>query len=275
MDIKARLRVRLLAALLAGTAASAAGAHPAPFSYLDLHLDADGASGGLVIHDFDAAYELGNVVSRDPKLRKVFEVVEAIADTRATVLITGESGTGKSQLARAIHARSSRRSAPFVVVNCGALPPQLLESELFGHARGAFTGAVRDKPGVFEAAHGGTLFLDEIACAPSELQVKLLRVLQDRTLERVGETITREVDVRVICATNQDLRREVDAGRFRADLYYRIHVVALELPALRERPGDVPLLANRFLERLAREYGRTMSGFDRSARARLIDAVTG
>ncbi len=214
--------------------------------------------------------DLGNVKSRDPAMRAIFQTLESVADTRATVLLTGESGTGKSLLAEALHARSSRRDGPLVTVNCGALPRELLESELFGHARGAFTGAVRDKPGRFEAADGGTLFLDEIATAPPDLQVKLLRVLQDREFERVGETETRSADVRLVVATNQDLRAEVAAGNFREDLFYRIHVIALELPPLRARPGDIPLLAAHFLERLAREHGRGVERFEPAALARLV-----
>jgi DNA-binding NtrC family response regulator len=172
------------------------------------------------------------------------------------VLIGGESGTGKSMLARTLHQCSSRSSAPFVVVNCGALPESLLESELFGHAKGSFTGAVSDKIGKFEAADGGTIFLDEIACASLELQVKLLRVLQDRVFERVGDHTTRKTDARVIAASNRDLRDEVREGRFREDLYYRIKVVSLEMPPLRDRPGDVPMLAEHFLRKFAAEYGR-------------------
>jgi len=214
-------------------------------------------------------FSLGSFATRDPRTRAVLEVVEGIADTRATVLIQGESGTGKSLLARVLHERSSRAQAPFVVVNCGALPSQLLESELFGHVRGAFTGAVRDKPGRFEEADGGTLFLDEISTASPDLQVKLLRAVQERTIERVGSNAPKEVDVRFVFATNRDLEAEVAAGRFREDLYYRIHVVALRLPALRERPGDIPLLAQSFLARYAAEYGRALQGISAEALARL------
>ena len=210
------------------------------------------------------------VLAKDPRMEEVLSVAAAVADTKATILLTGESGTGKSLLARAIHVRSSRRDGPFVEVNCGALPETLLESELFGHARGAFTGAVRDKPGKFERAHGGTIFLDEIATASPALQVKLLRVLQDRTLERVGEDKTRTVDVRVILATNVDLAREVKKGRFREDLFYRIQVVTLEIPPLRERPDDVLFLARRFLQKFAEEYKRNVQGFTPEAAALLL-----
>ncbi|MEM7516613.1 MAG: sigma-54 dependent transcriptional regulator, partial [Planctomycetota bacterium] len=169
--------------------------------------------------DLEGRYEFGRIQTRDPAMRSVFDTARAVADARATVLIEGESGTGKTLLARTIHQASARASEPFVEVNCGALPESLLESELFGHVRGAFTGAVRDKAGKFEQADGGTLFLDEIGTAPLELQVKLLRVLQDRVFERVGGEKTLSVDVRVLAATNANLNEEVAAGRFREDLY--------------------------------------------------------
>jgi DNA-binding NtrC family response regulator len=206
--------------------------------------------------DLGQRFELGSLVSRDPRMQRVFETVAAVRDTRATILIEGESGTGKTMLARTIHGGSERRAGPFVEVNCGALPASLLESELFGHVRGAFTGAVRDKAGKFEAAHNGTLFLDEIATAPPELQIKLLRVLQDKVFERVGDTRTRTVDVRILAASNRPLDEEVRAGRFREDLYYRIKVLTLELSPLRERPGDVHLLAEAFVTRFAAEHNR-------------------
>jgi transcriptional regulator with PAS, ATPase and Fis domain len=192
-----------------------------------------------------------------------------VAATPTTVLITGESGTGKSLVARAIHQRSNRQDAPFVEVACGALPETLLESELFGHVRGAFTGAVGDKAGKFTQADGGTIFLDEISTATPALQVKLLRVLQDFEFEPVGGTETRRVDVRCILATNQDLEAEVRKGTFRQDLYYRVNVVTIHLPPLRDRLGDIPLLAEHFLVRHCERTGRHVVGFTDEAMRRL------
>jgi DNA-binding NtrC family response regulator len=204
--------------------------------------------------------DFGTLVSADPRMRRLFERLRAVADSRATLLFSGESGTGKTQLAHAVHAHGARAAGPFVEVNCGALPSALLESELFGHVRGAFTGAVRDRAGKFEQAAGGTILLDEIGTATPELQVKLLRVLEEGRYERVGDAKTRTVDARVIAATNVDLAAEVAAGRFRTDLYYRIHVIPVEVPALRERVADIPLLAARFCVRFARLHGRDVRG---------------
>jgi len=206
-------------------------------------------------------YSFGNILGADFRMARIFEMIETVADSRTNVLITGESGTGKSLIARAIHAHSPRRNGPFVEVACGALPETLLESELFGHVRGAFTHAVSDKPGKFAAAHKGTIFLDEVATASPQLQVKLLRVLQERQFEPVGSNQTIEVDVRVILATNHDLRAEVQAGRFREDLYYRINVVNIELPPLRERLGDIPLLAEHFLRKYLAGSRKLIQGF--------------
>lgn len=215
----------------------------------------------------DIRFGLDNVVGHDHKMLKVFDLVQAVADSKTTVLITGESGTGKSLIARAIHHRSPRRQQPFVEVSCGALPEALLESELFGHVKGAFTGAIADKQGRFLAAQGGTIFLDEINSASPAMQVKLLRVLQEKTFEPVGSNQPQTVDVRVILATNSDLQELVERGEFRQDLYYRINVVQIKLPPLRERLGDIPLLAETFLKRHCREAGRSITGFSEEAMA--------
>jgi DNA-binding NtrC family response regulator len=213
-----------------------------------------------LIAQLDRHRQLEGVIGTSERMNRIFETVEAVAATRATVLITGESGTGKTMLARAIHNLSPRAGRPFIDVNCGALPDTLLESELFGHARGSFTGAVKDKAGKFEEAHSGTIFLDEIANASPALQVKLLRVIQSRLLERVGETETREVDVRIILATNSDLAQLVAAGRFREDLYYRINVVNVDVPPLRERPEDIPFLLDHFLGLFRDYHGKWVDG---------------
>lgn len=209
----------------------------------------------------DLRFGLENIVGHDPRMRKVYDMIEAVADTKATIVVTGESGTGKSMLARAIHRRSSRRDKPFVEVACGALPETLLESELFGHVAGAFTGASTDKMGKFKQADGGTIFLDEIGTAPLSLQVKLLRVLQEFEFEQVGGSKTFHVDTRVILATNENLEQMVASGKFRQDLYYRINVINVELPSLRERLSDIPLLAQHFLERVVAESGKKVRGF--------------
>jgi DNA-binding NtrC family response regulator len=209
----------------------------------------------------DRRYGMDNIVGRDPRMLKVFEMIASVADTRATVLVTGESGTGKSMIARAIHRRSGRAKGPFVEVACGALPETLLESELFGHVAGAFTGAAGEKMGKFLQAHGGTIFLDEIGTASPAMQVKLLRVLQELKFEQVGGNKTFEVDVRVVLATNEDLSRAVAEGRFRQDLYYRINVINVELPPLRTRPSDVVLLAHSFLEHVREDSRRPVTGF--------------
>jgi transcriptional regulator with GAF, ATPase, and Fis domain len=196
------------------------------------------------------------MIGSSPVLRKVLEQVAIVAPTPATVLIQGESGTGKELVARAIHDRSPRRSRPLIEVNCASIPRELFESEFFGHVKGAFTGALRDRAGRFQAATGGTLFLDEVGEIPLELQAKLLRVLQEGQFERVGEEVTRTVDVRVLAATNRDLQQEVAAGRFRPDLFYRLSVFPIVLPPLRDRPEDIPQLAAHFVEQAARRYGR-------------------
>ncbi len=210
-------------------------------------------------------YGLDNIIGHDYKMLKIFDLIETVADSKATVLMQGDSGTGKSLVARAIHYRSQRRDRPFVEVSCGAIPETLLESELFGHVRGAFTGAVGDKEGRFKAADGGTIFLDEINSASPALQVKLLRVLQERQFEPVGSNKTQTVDVRVILASNRDLSDEVKAGRFRQDLYYRINVVTISLPRLVERIGDIPRLAEHFLKVYCAQAKKEILGFTDAA----------
>ena len=213
----------------------------------------------------DQRYGLDAVLGQDYRMLKVFDLVEAVAGSKVTVLILGPSGTGKSLIAEVIHQRSERRNQPFVEVSCGAIPETLLESELFGHVRGAFTGAVANKPGKFKAAAGGTVFLDEVAAASPALQVKLLRFLQSHQFEPVGSNKTETVDVRVILASNTDLEAEVHAGRFREDLYYRINVVAIDMPALSERVGDIPLLVRHFLERFSADMKREILDFEDQA----------
>ena len=209
----------------------------------------------------DQQFGLENIVGHDSRMQRVFDMIDSVADTKATVLITGESGTGKSLIARAIHRRSTRRDGPFVEVACGALPETLLESELFGHAAGAFTGATGEKTGKFMLADGGTIFLDEIGTAPMSMQVKMLRVLQEFQFEKVGGNKTYEIDARVILATNEDLAVAVEEGRFRQDLFYRVNVINIELPTLRERNSDIPLLANHFLQQVCEDAGKQLNGF--------------
>jgi len=221
--------------------------------------------------DADAdALEHDGIVARSPAMRRVLELAARVAAVDSTVLLSGESGVGKERLARFIHARSERTAGPFVAINCGALPDTLLESELFGHARGAFTGATRDRAGLFEAAHGGTLLLDEIGEVPPTLQVRLLRVLQEREVRRLGENHDRRVNVRVIAATHRDLRAEVAAGRFREDLFYRLGALSLAIPPLRERPDDILPLARLALLATATRFGRSVRGFTPAAARRLL-----
>jgi transcriptional regulator with GAF, ATPase, and Fis domain len=205
-----------------------------------------------------APTSFGGLIARSASMTRIFRLVENLQASDVTVLLTGESGTGKEVLARAIHAHSNRRNGPFVAVNCAALPGELLEAELFGHVRGAFTGAVRDRAGRFELASDGTLFLDEVGDVPLHLQVKLLRVLQEKTFERVGESRPRTSNARIVAATNKDLRRAVESGAFREDLYYRLRVFPVELPPLRERREDIEPLASSLLGRVGGRHGRAL-----------------
>jgi transcriptional regulator with GAF, ATPase, and Fis domain len=209
------------------------------------------------------AAAIEGLVGTSPALRSVVAQAVKVAPTDATVLVTGETGTGKELIARAIHARSARASRPFVSINCAAVPDTLIASELFGHEKGAFTGALQRRPGRFEMAAGGTLFLDEVGELPLETQVALLRVLQEREFERVGGTATLRADVRIIAATNRDLEAEIAAGRFRSDLYYRLNVFPIEMPALRERREDIPALVEHFVEHFARRAGKTIRALSR------------
>ena len=216
-------------------------------------------------------YEYDNIIGRSEAMQEIFATVERVAASRATVLLAGESGVGKDLIARAIHFRSPRKDRPLVKINCSALPENLMESELFGYEKGAFTGAVGTKPGKFEQADTGTVFLDEIGDVPAPVQVKLLRILQEREFERLGSNVTRHIDVRVIAATNQDLRAALEQGTFREDLYYRLNVVPLNIPPLRERKQDIPFLANHFLRKLAPEAGREVDGISAGAMEKLVD----
>jgi transcriptional regulator with GAF, ATPase, and Fis domain len=215
------------------------------------------------------AKAFGELVGQSQALRHIVSQIDLVAPTEASVLVLGESGTGKELVAREIHQRSRRKDKPLVRVNCASIPKDLFESEFFGHARGAFTGAVKDRAGRFEAADGGTIFLDEIGEVPLDLQSKLLRVLQEKCYERVGEDRTRHADVRVIAATNRNLQRQVEAGRFREDLFYRLNVFPIQVPPLRERMEDVPLLAKHFIETSVRELGCSKPRLTRAAAAKL------
>jgi len=221
--------------------------------------------------EVEGIYSFHNLVGKSPRMRDVYTLLEQASKLDITVLLNGETGTGKELAARAVHYHSARRERRFVPVNCGALPGELVESELFGHAKGSFTGAAGMKRGLFEEAEGGTIFLDEIGELPLPVQVKLNRVLQEKELRRVGDTTGIKVNVRVIAATHRDLKAEVHAGRFREDLYYRLHVFPVVLPPLRERREDIPLLGSHFLEKHARVLGRPLTAFDPDA----LRALTG
>ncbi|HEX9638119.1 MAG TPA: sigma 54-interacting transcriptional regulator [Acidobacteriota bacterium] len=264
------------------------GAEPIPVSITTAFLhDSAGAAAGLIgvvydrseleqlRHQLHERHSYRHIIGRSRALQEVFQIIETVADSDATVLISGDSGTGKEIVAKAIHHRSHRRDRPFVMLNCASLNDNLLESELFGHVRGAFTGAVGDRPGRFELASGGTIFLDEIGDTTPALQAKLLRVLQEKSFERVGDTRTRKVDVRILAATNRDLPALVADGRFREDLFYRLAVVPIRLPPLSERREDIPLLVEHFIQKYRPRYfaGREdqFEGISNRALARLME----
>ncbi|MFQ5328953.1 MAG: sigma-54-dependent transcriptional regulator [Thermodesulfobacteriota bacterium] len=213
--------------------------------------------------DLDYAFE--KIVADDRKMHEIFDLIKKVASYNTTILINGESGTGKELIARAIHFNGDRRDKPFIPVNCGAIPATLMESELFGYVKGAFTDAVRNREGLFQEADGGTIFLDEIGELPKELQVKLLRVLQEGEVRRVGDTRSRSIDVRVVAATARDLQSEVRDGAFREDLYYRLNVIPITIPPLRERAKDIPPLANHFISSAAHKFGKAISGISDDA----------
>src|SRR5579871_3581167 len=215
-------------------------------------------------------YEFDNIIGRSGAMQEIFATITRVAPTRATVLLAGESGVGKDLIARAIHFHSPRRDRPLVKINCTALPENLMESELFGYEKGAFTGAMTSKPGKFEQADTGTVFLDEIGDVPANIQVKLLRVLQEREFERLGSNVTRHIDVRVIAATNQDLRAALEQGTLREDLYYRLNVVPMNIPPLRERKEDIPALANHFVHKLAPDSGCEVESITDAAMEKLM-----
>ena len=219
--------------------------------------------------ELERRYDFGYIIGRSPKMQEIFDAAGRVAPTRTTVLLGGESGTGKGMLARAIHVNSPRRDKPFVKINCSAIPENLMEAELFGYEKGAFTGAARPHPGKFEQADGGTVFLDEIGDVPPAVQVKLLRVLQEREFERLGSTKTTEVDVRIVAATNQDLIVALEQGTFREDLYYRLNVLPINLPPLRERKEDIPYLVDHFLEKYAADTGNRVTHVTAAAREKL------
>ena len=208
----------------------------------------------LFMKDAEDALSFGNMIGKSKGMLKVYSLVKKVADTTANILITGESGTGKELVAKAIHENSLRKDKPFVVINCGGIPENLLESELFGYMKGSFSGAYADKPGLFELAHRGTIFLDEIGELPQFLQVKLLRVVQEKTFRRIGGTEDIKVDARIISATNQDLEQKVKNSSFREDLYYRLNVIPVKIPPLRERNEDIPLLTSYFIEKYSKEF---------------------
>ena len=215
--------------------------------------------------EIEDRYSFGNLIGNSPPMKRVFDLIQRVVDSDKTVLILGESGTGKELVAKALHWNGVRKNKPFIVQNCAAIPRELLESELFGHTRGSFTGATRDKPGLFEQADKGSFFLDEIGDLDGLLQAKILRVVEDSNVRRIGDTMERKVSIRLICATSQDLEEKIQMGTFRTDLYYRLNVITIKLPPLRERREDIPLLIRYFLSKQERETGTRIKGFSKNA----------
>ena len=224
-------------------------------------------------NELKGKYSFGNIVGKNPKMQELYNLIESVSNTNSTVLILGETGTGKDLVARAIHYNSPRRDKPFIKVSCAALPESLLESELFGHKKGAFTGAVRDKAGRFKLADGGTIFLDEVGEIPVSVQVKLLRVLEEQEFEALGDTKSTKVDVRIIAATNRNLKEAIKEGKFREDLFYRLNVFPVYLPPLRERKDDIPLLVERFIKKFNKETGRNILAVSKKALELLLDNI--
>ncbi len=221
--------------------------------------------------EIQRTYDYENIVGKSPLIKNIFDMIETVAETESTVIVTGKSGTGKELVARALHFKSKRKNKAFIPVNCGAISENLIESELFGHKRGAFTGAISDKEGFFKAADGGTLFLDEVSELPLNLQVKFLRVLQEREFTPVGSTSPVSVNIRFIASTNRDLKQEIKSGKFREDLFYRLNVIEINLPTLKERVEDIPVLADHFLNKYRKEMNKNVKGFDSEALRALIN----
>ncbi len=221
--------------------------------------------------EIQRTYDYENIVGKSPLIKNIFDMIETVAETESTVIVTGKSGTGKELVARALHFKSKRKNKAFIPVNCGAISENLIESELFGHKRGAFTGAISDKEGFFKAADGGTLFLDEVSELPLNLQVKFLRVLQEREFTPVGSTSPVSVNIRFIASTNRDLKQEIKSGKFREDLFYRLNVIEINLPTLKERVEDIPVLADHFLNKYRKEMNKNVKGFDNEALRALIN----
>lgn len=224
----------------------------------------------ILRNEIQRNFDFENLIGKSPAIKKIYDMIQTVAETDSTVLITGNSGTGKELVARALHFKSQRKSKPFIAVNCGAISENLIESELFGHKKGAFTGAISDKEGYMKAADGGSLFLDEISDMPLQLQVKLLRAIQEKEFTPVGTTAAYPVNIRFIASTNRDLKEEVSSGRFREDLYYRLNVIDINLPSLKEREEDIPLLADHFLDKYRKEIKKSIKGIDSEAMRALM-----